>query len=118
MSVDDDSDGEADRRQARMFKQHEIIEPGKDNLRKGHLRARSLPPPIHLRVDTLPESEGVTGEDREDEDIAVESSLDRKPSYLRRVHGGAISPDPSVRIIVYVIIILSIREGPINLQSI
>lgn len=96
ISLDDDSDGEADRRQALIFKEYETIDPEQDKLnlmlRKGHMRAKSLPPPVHLRVDAPPAS----AEEEEEEEVGLESSLDRRPSYLRRAQGGAISPDPLV----------------------
>ena len=94
ISMDDDSDGEADRRQALIFKQYEVVDPEQDKLnlklRKGHIRAQSLPPPMHLQVDAPPVSE------EGKEEVGVESSLDRKPSHLRRVQGGAVSPEPLV----------------------
>ncbi len=89
--MDDDSDGEADRRQALIFKQHQTITPEEDEaavIRK-HVRAKSRPPPMKLQGDSPPDPE----------QPEEESSLDRRPSYLRMNQGGSISPDPSVRMV-------------------
>ena len=91
ISMDDDSDGEADRRQAVMFKTHEVINPDEDRElleTRRHVRAVSLPPPMNNQVMSAEDITPVYVEKTK-----TESSLDRKPSYLR-----AVSPDPKVRI--------------------
>lgn len=98
-SMDEDSDSEADRRLALLFKDNEVISPQEDKIImdsqcRTHLRAKSLPPPMQLRVDTCDQEEE---EEEEESTGPEESSLDRRPSYLRKVQGGSISPDPSVR---------------------
>ena len=105
-SMDEDSDSEADRRLALLFEGNDVINPQEDKIiivsqRRTHLRAKSLPPPMQLRVDTCDQEE----EEKKRSQSPEESSLDRRPSYLRKVHpGGAISPDPSVRKYVHIVI--------------
>lgn len=86
--LSDDSDGEADRRQAVMFKKFDTIDPDQDvdliKDRAKHTRAKSLPPPMYICVEPPPEEE--------EEEIA-ESCLDRRPSHLRNQLGS----DPYVR---------------------
>ena len=86
VSLDDDSDGEADRRQALIFKAYDTIDPEKDAMlqRPQHVRAKSLPPPVQLQVEQLA--------------VVEETSLDRRPSHLRKHQDRPVSPDLSVRI--------------------
>ena len=98
VSLSDDSDGEADRRQAMLFKKFEIISPDEDSevlkTRSKHSRAKSLPPPMHVCVHPPSEPPPDQGEGMESD---AESSLDRKPSYLRG-NRGSVSPDPYVSV--------------------
>ena len=91
-SLSDDSDGEADRRQNLIFKKYDTIDPTEDadllKTRALHMRAKSLPPPMHVRVEPPASGEG-------GEEANAESSLDRKPSYLRGKR-GSVSPEPYV----------------------
>lgn len=95
VSLSDDSDEEADRRQAIMFKKFDTIDPDEDlellSGRNKHTRAKSLPPPMYIHVEPPPAERG-----EQDEEVNVESSLDRRPSYLRNKR-GSVSPDPYVR---------------------
>lgn len=92
-SASEDSDAEADRRQAAIFNEYDIIDPQEDlelvKARKKHVRAKSLPPAVHVRVNDSARQDSYDS----GEDSAAESNLDRKPSYLRK---GGVSPEPTV----------------------
>lgn len=80
-----------------IFKTFDTIDPDKDmellRTRGQHMRAKSLPPPMHIRVDHGPADGGGSGGEGEG---GMESSLDRKPSHLRSKR-GSVSPEPYVR---------------------
>ena len=98
VSMDDDSDGEADRRQAILFKANSVITPEEDKeflMARNDIRAKSLPPPAQLQTTSKSSPAGTPS--RTDEDADEESSLDHSPSHLRRKYGSA-TPEPIVRV--------------------